>query len=72
MSNTALIGASGKRTLILEVNDPTAKLMMGMSRAWEFDGKVDVSEWENNKDSLFVKKISFQTEPVDDEVDMSI
>lgn len=37
-----MMGASGMRTLIFEINEPTATLGLGSARSWE----VDESEWK--------------------------
>lgn len=69
-----MIGASGKRILIFEINEPTAMLGLGLTRP----GEVDESEWEAKDglnetldDHLFVKTIGFTAAPLsDDELDI--
>lgn len=55
-----LIGASGKRILVFEINDLNAKLKLGLSRPNEFGDEFD---WEKSDekldDHLFSKRISF-------------
>ena len=55
-----LIGASGKRILVFEINDLNAKLKLGLSRPNEFGDEFD---WEKSDDKLddhlFSKRISF-------------
>ena len=62
----SLIGASGKRVLIFEVNDLSSELKLGLTRPGDIIEQDD--EWEANDenehsldDHIFVKKISFQS-----------
>ena len=67
--HNGMMGASGKRILVFEINDPNALLGFGLARPWE----VDESEWEglgtdqNLNSHLFTKTIGFMEAPEDDE-----
>lgn len=61
-----LIGASGKRILVFEVNDLDAELKLGLTRPGDLDEDYDWDSSEDNlNDHLFIKSISFASQDSD-------
>lgn len=69
-----MIGASGQRILVFEVNDPSAELKLGLSRPGdEEDLEWDAANEDELDDHLFKKIIKFSSTPaVEEEEDQSI
>ena len=75
LPNTALIGASGTRIFVFEINDPTAELRLGLTRPGDDE---EASIWDgtsvedNLDDHLFVKRIRFSASEhtIDDEINI--
>ena len=60
-----LIGASGKRILVFEVNNPEVQLKLGLSRPYEMDFEDFDNVEDEVDDHLFSKRISFAPQEED-------
>lgn len=69
--NLGLIGASGTRVFVFEINDAAAELRLGLSRPGDEEDSVwdGTSAEDDLLDHLFVKRIRFVDNSVGEESD---